>query len=312
MRPFFPLILLAVCPLGADPVAVLVPLILYADFQVKPAERVQDTIRDELDRIMSPIGWQFEWDSLPRTNTPKVCYRLVVVRFRGSCDADDLSPYPPYPYVLGATSISDGEILPFADIYCSAIRAALAPALSSIESGERDIVFARAVGRVLSHELYHIFAHQKGHASKGVAEAHFNPQDLTAESFRFEPKQVKKLRAALPPMLHQMFTSSRKMPKGPQLFIASGCSGCHGPRGDGTRWGPTLTSSSILRETGGRFDALMLASRLTNPQSLMYRRAEDLQVLWPRLSGADLDDLAAFVRTLPRSAPTQLSNLDGR
>jgi hypothetical protein len=294
MRWLIPLLVLAVWPVRSAPATLVTPLLLYTDFEIKPPGAVEIAIQNEVESIMSPIGWHFVWESLPTTERPKICIRLVVVRFKGVCDAQDMAKYPPYPYSLGATEVTDGQILPFANIYCTAIRALLAPDLVATRATERNTLFARAVGRVLAHELYHVFANEKHHAGKGVAEAHFSSEELLSDSLRFEPKQVRKLRSNLTPILHQVFDAkgSSDWRKGPAVFIESGCSGCHGSSGEGTQWGPTLRGLPRASNLSA------LVSRLTNSRSEMYKRAEELQVPWPRLTNAKVEQLAAYVNSL--------------
>ena len=58
--------------------------------------------------------------------------------------------------------------------------------LASEPQSERDALFGRALGRILSHELYHVLAQTSHHASCGVAKSAFSVADLLADEFEFE------------------------------------------------------------------------------------------------------------------------------
>ncbi|MDQ6699902.1 MAG: hypothetical protein M3Z36_06930, partial [Acidobacteriota bacterium] len=115
---------------------------------------------------------------------------LVVVRFKGACETAAASYYSELgPYGEGAalalTRISDGHVLPFSEVRCDQIRHYIGP---------QDGVLGRAMGRVVAHELYHIFAGTAKHGSDGVAKSFHTRKELVGEDFAFHPKDSAKLR----------------------------------------------------------------------------------------------------------------------
>jgi len=118
----------------------------------------------------------------------------VVVSFKGSCDGSAIPSVPVESGALGWTHTSNGEVLPFTDIDCDRIRRLVGPVMTGVEREDRDPALGRALGRVLAHELYHVFAKTKHHSSWGIAKAFYTPLELMAEKFRFEPKEFKLLR----------------------------------------------------------------------------------------------------------------------
>ncbi len=58
-----------------------------------------------------------------------------------------------------------------------------------VPGNEREGAYGRALGRVLAHELYHIFGNTTHHASEGVAKESYTVQDLLTEEFQFEAKE---------------------------------------------------------------------------------------------------------------------------
>jgi hypothetical protein len=164
------------------------PIALYTDFQEAPPIAVMDAIRNELDTIMVPAGFRFDWLSVAEAGR-HVTAELAVVHFKGECDSEGLRPEWGYPGALGWTNISDGEIQPFINIDCEGIRLLLEPDLASTPESLRDPVFGRAIARVLAHELYHFLASTRKHTSAGIAKAFFTPEDLLAQTLRFGEKE---------------------------------------------------------------------------------------------------------------------------
>jgi hypothetical protein len=167
---------------------------LYTEFQQTPPDSVLDAIEDELEAIMSPAGLHFVWHPLTDAGG-RVAAQLAVVHFRGECDAAGLRPESRLPGPLGWTHISDGEILPFIDINCEGIRIFVQRDLICVRNADREKAFGRGVARVLAHELYHLLANTRIHASSGIAKAYYSVGELLAETFQFGRKECESLRS---------------------------------------------------------------------------------------------------------------------
>jgi len=99
---------------------------------------------------------------------------------------------------LGWTHVSDGQILPFTDVSCDRVRDFAQSGLLSYRAEERPEKYGRALGRVLAHELYHIFANTMHHGSGGVSKESYSVQDLLADDFLFQAKESRMLRVSRP------------------------------------------------------------------------------------------------------------------
>lgn len=273
----------------ADP---LMLIALYSDYQSEIPATIQQAIHGEVDSIISPAGLTLDWRSLADRKQGDVSVVLLIVRFKGSCDVTELSSYPEYPFTLGNTVISDGEILPYANVYCNAVRAFLTAQLLPLPPKDRAAAYGRAVGRVVAHELYHILAHTKHHGSGGLAERACKQQELMAAEFRFNQGDMQKLRLRLLPAVLQVNGLSGTVVVNPQkvTFFQSGCIGCHGIDGEGAKWGPSLQSA---RKS---YDYARLRFRLEDTHTKIYRRARELGVMWPELTEAEVFDLAGFLK----------------
>lgn len=192
MKPAILLLALGVFPaFGGSRVA---PVRLYIHFQQDPPDAVLESIQEELANIMVPAGMEFDWRYLKDTKGNEVSVELAVIHFKGTCDAEDLSPMDGFPGPLGWTHMSDGEILPFSDINCDGVRLFLQRDLLHVPEENRAMTYGRALARVLAHELYHIFAKTTKHAGWGVAKPAYSVQELLSNKFQFDKKQCDRLR----------------------------------------------------------------------------------------------------------------------
>ncbi|MGO9615893.1 MAG: hypothetical protein ACLP6W_05755 [Bryobacteraceae bacterium] len=170
------------------------PATLYTEFQQPPPAAVMDAIRGESEAIMGRLGIGLEWRSLAAANGKQVSLQLAVIRFLGRCDVSGLSPHRVGPGALGWTHESDGVILPFGEVDCGRIRSFLQADLLGVPAKDRELVFGRAVGRVLAHELYHILARSSHHSPDGIGKAEYAVRDLLARHFIFDASESEELR----------------------------------------------------------------------------------------------------------------------
>jgi hypothetical protein len=180
---------------GQSPANGVAAITLYSDFKATPPPAVLSALEDEIHVIMEPIGLQFEWRMLNAARGNEVSVELAVITFRGRCDVADMVPVERHPGALGWTHMSDGVILPFSDVDCDSIRGFLQADLLRMKAGDRDEAYGRAVGRVLAHELYHIFANTEKHGTSGVAKATYSVHELLSRIFQFEGRASAVLRS---------------------------------------------------------------------------------------------------------------------
>jgi hypothetical protein len=173
------------------------PITLYTQFEQAPPGGVLEALQDEVASIMAPIGIRFEWRDLSKTGGHEVSAELAVVTFKGRCDAAGLLTRSKFEGALGWTHVSDGQILPFTDVSCDRVREFVQTGLLALRVEDREAKYGRALGRVLAHELYHIFANTLRHGS-GVAKESYSVQDLLADDFQFEAKETRMLQTSRP------------------------------------------------------------------------------------------------------------------
>jgi mono/diheme cytochrome c family protein len=281
---------LAALPAVAAPPEIT-PVAVFTHFERLPPEAVPAAMEQEVDRIMSPLGFPLSWKSLDTVRGNEVATTLAVVTFRGNCDSTRLLQPASLTGALGLTHVSDGVVIPFTDIDCDGIRAFLRKELLGFQPWDRDARLGRAVGRVLAHELFHIFVGTVHHGSGGVAKPVFTERELMAEYFQFEANEFRLLRASL---RQARQTNQRQHPaaspfSGEFIFKENGCARCHGKSGQGSKLGPAL------RLAGKATDMKALAARLAHDAVRMCSRAKSHGVSADPLDADEIADVASFL-----------------
>ncbi len=183
-RPFRAGALIALAALALSSVCSAAPaIVIYYSFDSPPASAALASMKTEAAKIFDPASLSIEWRQL-NGQSGEAESEVVVVRFRGSCTADGWQNVGTPQSAAGGYSLadsrtSDGQVLPFAEVDCSALRGYL--------SGERfadpAAALGKAMARVLSHEIYHILTASTAHS--GVARPEHSRAELTAATFSF-------------------------------------------------------------------------------------------------------------------------------
>ncbi len=167
---------------------------VFLDFENQPSATSVTQMEREISSILKPSGLELDFRLLKNRQSNESFSDLVVLKFKGSCQMhnpaldNELGPSLSGG-ALASTQVSDGHILPFSDVECDKIRRYIAPGVSSNDKEKREAVYGKALGRVVAHELYHIFAGTTHHASEGVARSFHTRRDLTAKEFRFSASE---------------------------------------------------------------------------------------------------------------------------
>lgn len=183
----------------AAPIASAASVAVFYDFEGESSDVAISEMKDEVALILKGSGVDLDWRLLKARKASESFADLVVLRFKGSCQIHKIPLYNELgPVVegraLASTSVSDGHVLPFSEIACDQIRHYLAPEVSRVAPELRDEVFGRALGRVVAHELYHVFVGTLAHAHDGVARSFHTRKDLLEKEFRFTAKEIQVLR----------------------------------------------------------------------------------------------------------------------
>jgi hypothetical protein len=172
---------------------------VFLDFQASASPLAVSEMKQEIASILRPSGLELDWHMLRDRRSSDTFADLVVLTFKGVCEEEEPLINELGPVGRGAplafTHISEGKILPFSEVQCDTIRKYIAPHLASSKPQDRDAILGRALGRVVAHELYHIFAGTTEHAANGIEKSFHTPKELTARQFHFTAHEFEVLRA---------------------------------------------------------------------------------------------------------------------
>ena len=149
---------------------------------VRGSSPALDSARQEVDRLMEPAGFSVNWKSMADRRAGDDFSRLVVVELKGNCTITGAIPNGLSTDIrsLASTSIVDGKVLPFSSVQCDSLR----KMLSSSQPGMKN--FGKAMGRVIAHEVFHMLAQTRAHATAGVSKSCFSIADLLTDHFTFD------------------------------------------------------------------------------------------------------------------------------
>ncbi len=187
-------ILLPATPALCQPAA---PIAVFMRFDAVPGTAAVASMKREVEKLLRPAGVTLAWQMESENRGDLSFADLVVLRFKGKCRAEGWRwavsnlAIPGESTALGVTRVSRGRVLPYSEIECDEVRQALA----YLPAGSHDIqqVLGLALGRVVAHELYHVFAHTTEHGRAGLARASESLKDLVSTretTFREEDAQA--------------------------------------------------------------------------------------------------------------------------
>ncbi len=148
-------------------------LTIVLDFEGSHSDESLAEMKREAASIMESAGFAFDWrlrsevghDSYPN---------LILVKLKGECLVDSpLRPRSPRgPLALSHTTRA--AVMRFADIECDAVSSLVGSRLGA----GGDVLYGRALGRVLAHELWHILGNTFVHCGNGIAQRAFSAEQL--------------------------------------------------------------------------------------------------------------------------------------
>jgi hypothetical protein len=170
-------------------------LVAFDQSGVQP--EVVAAMQSELAEIWRTEHVKLDWRPLESVHLGDTFEDLVVVHFKGDCHLrqndwlashpfliDERGPQSSGPFAYSTTV--DGHVQPFSSVLCDQVERSVENALRPDQRKVADSLYGRALGRVLSHELYHILNQTRGHELHGLAKKSLSGEQLIAPDFRFE------------------------------------------------------------------------------------------------------------------------------
>lgn len=125
------------------------------------------------------LNLNLSWLRSEKLTTGIVLDRPVQVRLIGRCNLTgflEKGPRQPGPYAWA--HVSDGRVLPFIDVDCDRIRAALFSTMWGEDFQHRDFLLGRALARIIAHELHHVVRSEVHHSEEGLAQPRLTAASL--------------------------------------------------------------------------------------------------------------------------------------
>lgn len=171
-------------------------LTIVIEFDGTPSEPSVAEMEQELERIYREAGTQVSFRTRDQVQGG-VASDLVLVRFRGRCMMDRTPP-PLYDESgpLAWTRVVEGAPSSFGEVNCDMVRKAVLSALWGQDYGRQELLFGRALGRVLAHEVYHMMAKTLHHGSTGVTEPALSGAQLIADSLDLDEPSASAVQSA--------------------------------------------------------------------------------------------------------------------
>jgi hypothetical protein len=175
----------AVTP-AASAIAASAPVTIVLDFQGAHSDKSVREMKREFEAIMQPSGLRFEWRL--RSEAGRESFdNLVVVRFKGKCVLEPVGYLYDERGPLAFTYSSDGVPQPFSEVECDKVTASVRGAMWGGEYAKADQLLGRALGRVMAHEVVHMFSNSAMHGKEGVAAPALSGRQLISPQLKLSP-----------------------------------------------------------------------------------------------------------------------------
>ena len=182
----------AICIAELASLAAAGNLTIVLEFQDKPPARSMAEMKREFATLFRDSGFTFDFRSREETSGHSFA-NLVVVRFKGRCVLE------PVPWLydergpLAFTYSTAGAVQPFTEVACDQVAAVARSAMSGRDFAHADILFGRALARVVAHELVHILTKSGAHGREGVTRSALSGASLISPDLRLSPADLERI-----------------------------------------------------------------------------------------------------------------------
>jgi hypothetical protein len=179
----------------ADPKTITL-VVTFDQHEAQP--EVVEALKSELAEIWRSEPVKLDWRPLESIKPGDSFNDLVVVHFKGDCHfrpeirpfmIDERGLQTPGPFAYSPTV--NGEVQPFSAVLCERVEHSVQSALEPGQYKKADALYGRALGRVLSHELYHILNQTRDHQRQGLAKKALTGRQLIEDDFRFDESGIR-------------------------------------------------------------------------------------------------------------------------
>lgn len=167
-------------------------LTVALDVRGSIAQLTLQEMQREIRKALFATGHVVQFQLRSEMKPDQAFEEIIVVQLKGRCEMDQtpVAFDERGPDTLAYTHSTDGEILPFTEVPCDRLRTSVRTAMWGDDFKRGDMLFGRAIGRVLSHEFFHILARTPGHGKKGIAKSSLSAAQLISEELRFSEEDA--------------------------------------------------------------------------------------------------------------------------
>lgn len=186
-RLLLPLVVLSVNTLAFEGLPGLhqpVTLVVQSENPIDP--KAFEEMQREMNRLLARSAMRVEFKERREIQAGVDVADLTLVKFRGNCRMAVEPVYLDERGPLAFAHVTDGDVLPFAEVLCDRVRKAARSAMHGGDFAKGQELMGRAMARVLAHELWHVKTNSKGHQKVGVARHALSGRELIGERLEFE------------------------------------------------------------------------------------------------------------------------------
>ena len=165
--------------------APLAELTVVLDLEGRHSGESVAEMKRETASILKPAGFIFDWhlrNEVGHSSYPN----LILVKLKGECLMDPFLRSHPVRGPLAYSHTTRTSVMRFADIQCDAVSSLVGPA--------DNVLFGRALGRVLAHELWHILGNTLAHGENGIAQRALSAEQLISGRLDLDPADLERFR----------------------------------------------------------------------------------------------------------------------
>ncbi len=171
------------------------PLTVLFHFDGPYSETSVLAMKREFASIIKGSGLTVDWRERDEVRATDSFANFVVVKFRGKCVLEPIGQLYDERGPFALTYSTDGTVLPFSEIECDKVTHSVRGALDGDDFARADMLFGRALARVVAHEVFHMIAGTPSHAENGIAKRALSGSQLISGELRFGAADLERIHA---------------------------------------------------------------------------------------------------------------------
>ena len=157
--------------------AVISGPIVVLDLEAEIAGLTLEAMTREIDSIFAPSGVWLTWRTLQQARRETYEGEVVILKLADSALLQGLAESPG-GRPLGYAYTSGDSVLAFCTVLTDRVRTSIARHLREEDALRSSLFLGRALGRVASHELFHVLAGTACHGSEGITRPILSSEEL--------------------------------------------------------------------------------------------------------------------------------------